>query len=481
MTPDNKKRFDVAMSGTFYGIGAQLKEEEGKIKVAAIIPGTPSWKQGDLKAGDEIIKVAQGKAEPVDVQGFDIDEAVKMIRGKKGSEVRLTVRRVDGSTKVIPIVRDEVLLEEVFAKSAVIQSPEGPMGYIYLPEFYADFQNRNGRRSGVDVAIEVQKLKEAGVKGIILDLRNNGGGSLSDVIDMAGLFIDQGPVVQVKASGIVPQTMSDERKGVLWDGPLVVMVNQNSASASEILAAAMQDYKRGIIVGTPTFGKGTVQRIISLDEVFTRSNPLALVTEGSGYSSDSPFGSLKITTQKFYRVNGGSTQLNGVTPDIILPDPYYGLKLGERRDKAALPWDEIKPAAYETMANAVNVAALAELSKKRVANNPTFKVIKESAARIKEREENNIYVLNETAYKKELEEANATSKKLEEIQKKSIPFEVINLKSDMTKINMDSSTVAKNQEWIKALQKDVYLYETVNILNDLRKMQANLSMDRSRH
>ncbi len=477
MPPRDKERFDVAMSGTFFGIGAQLKDEEGKIKIAAIIPGTPSWKQGELKAGDEILKVGQGREEPVDVQGYDIDDAVQLIRGKKGTEVRLTVRKVDGSTKVIPIIRGEVLLEEVFAKSAIIQSPNGPVGYIYLPEFYADFQHVNGRRSAADVAIEVQKLKNAGVTGIILDLRNNGGGSLNDVVDMAGLFINQGPIVQVKSTGQQPQTLADDRKGVLYDGPLAIMVNQNSASASEIMAAAMQDYKRGVVVGSPTFGKGTVQRIVSLDEVLNRSNPLSLVQNGNEALGDSPIGALKITVQKFYRINGGSTQLRGVVPDIILPDPYQQIEMGERRDKAALPWDEIAPANYQPVANAVNVATLAEMSKKRVANNPTFNIIRESAARIKAREENNMYSLNEVKYKKELEEANAASKKIEELEKKTIPFEVVNVKDDLPKINLDSSTVAKNAEWIKNLKKDVYLYETVNIINDLGKMQGRVNTD----
>lgn len=479
LPPLDKQRFDESMSGTFFGIGASLKDEDGKIKVASIIAGSPSWKQGQLKAGDEIQKVAQGAEEPVDIQGYDIEDAVKLIRGKKGTEVRLTVKKVNGATEVIPIVRGEVQLDDVFAKSAVIQSAGGPVGYIYLPEFYSDFQNINGRRSAEDVAKEVQKLKNAGVTGIILDLRNNGGGSLSDVVDMSGLFIDQGPVVQVKSSNASPMTLRDQQKGVMYDGPLVVMVNQNSASASEILAAAMQDYKRAIIVGSTTYGKGTVQKIISLDDFMSMSDRLGgLVQNGTGgvTGKDEPIGSLKLTVQKFYRINGGSTQLRGVTPDVDLPDPYEHIDMGERRDKAALKWDEIPAANYNVVPNPVNVPQIVAQSKKRVSNNATFDLIRESAKRMKQQQDDNKYALNEAGYRKQLEEANATSKKMEELEKKVTPLAVVNLQEDMGRINMDSSTISKNNEWLKNLKKDIYLAETVNIISDIAKQNVKVSM-----
>ncbi len=466
MPPKDKQRFDEVMSGTFFGIGAQLREEDGKIKVAAIITGSPCWKQGELKANDEIIKVGQGSSEPVDIQGYEIDDAVQLIRGKKGTEVRLTVKKVDGSVKVIPIIRGEVMLEEVFAKSAIIQGNEGPVGYIYLPEFYSDFQNINGRRCAEDVAIEVQKLKGAGVKGIILDLRYNGGGSLSDVVDMAGHFIDHGPVVQVKSSHAAPMVLKDNASGMLYDGPLVIMVNEGSASASEILAAAMQDYKRAVVVGATTFGKGTVQKIVSLDDFTDPVKRVRMRANGE------TLGSLKITIQKFYRVNGGSTQLNGVTPDIELPNPYARINVGERRDKSALPWDEIAPAAYLPVDNPVNVRELAASSNKRVDANQTFSLIRENAERLSKKEQDNTFPLNETAYRQELEEANATSKKLEELEQKGTPFEIVNLQDDLVKINRDSSSIVKNNDWIKNLKKDIYLSETVNVLNDLYRQNT---------
>lgn len=470
--PKEKQDFDVQMSGTFYGIGAQLKSEDGKVKIVAIITGSPCWKQGELKANDEILKVGQGTQEAVDVQGYDIDEVVQLIRGKKGTEVRLTVKKVDGSTKVIPIIRGEVLMEETFAKSAVINSANGPVGYIYLPEFYSDFQHVNGRRCSEDVAVEIQKLKNANVKGIILDLRYNGGGSLSDVVDMAGLFIDKGPVVQVKSNGGAPMKLQDDNKGALYDGPLAIMVTQSSASASEIMAAAMQDYKRAVIVGSTTYGKGTVQKVVSLDEMLDPITRMRMQSNNMGQ-----IGALKITVQKFYRVNGGSTQLRGVTPDVALPDPYAMIDMGERRDKAALPWDEVPAANYQTSSNPVNAAPLAAMSSQRVKSNPIFQLITSNAEKLKKQQDDNTYFLSETDYRKELDEANATSKKLEDLQKKGTPMEIVNLQEDLKRINADSASTAKNNDWIKNMKKDIYLSETVNIVNDLAKQSMKVSVN----
>lgn len=473
--PEDKKRFDEMMSGTFFGIGAVLSPADGKITVSEILAGSPCWRQGELKSGDEILKVAQADSTPVDIQGYDIDDAVKLIRGPKGTEVRLTVKKVDGSQKVIPIIRGEVQRDETFAKSAIIKGEDGPVGYIYLPEFYSDFQHINGRRCAEDVAIEVMKLKNAGVRGIILDLRNNGGGSLSDVVDMTGLFIDRGPVVQVKTINAAPVTLEDRQPGILYDGPMVVMVNQSSASASEIMAAAMQDYKRAVIVGSTTFGKGTVQQIKSLDEFMSWSDKLDAKSKGI-ISDDKPIGSVKLTIQKFYRVNGGSTQLKGVVPDITLPDPYELIEIGERSEKSALKWDEIPPANYMPVDNVVSTTDLANSSKKRTAANPSFQLIKESALRNKQQQDENTASLNETEYRKKLDEINANAKKTEEAEKKAKQLTVVNLKDDMPKINLDSTNIKKNETWIKNLQKDIYLSETVNILNDLAKMDTKVRM-----
>lgn len=480
LPPSDKKRFDEAMSGTFFGIGAQLRDDEGKVKIVAIIPGSPCWKQGELKAGDIIIKVGQGKEEAIDVEGMDLDEVVKKIRGPKGTEVRLTVKKVNGAIQVIPIIRGEVLLEEVFAKSAIINTDKGKIGYIYLPEFYSDFQHINGRRCAEDVAIEVLKLKKSGVAGMILDLRNNSGGSLSDVVDMAGLFIDHGPIVQVRSSGAPPATLQDRQKGALYDGPLAIMVNQGSASASEIMAAALQDYGRAIIVGTKTFGKGSVQKIISLDQFLSITDRLAERTQSKNLTDDK-IGSLKITIQKFYRVNGGSTQLKGVTPDITFPDNYQLIDMGERNNDAALAWDEIDPADYTKVSNRVPVKKLADLSYARINASPIFKMINANAKRIKKQQDDDIYSLNEVAYRNELKAANNAVDKMKEIEKKNNkPLTVVNITEDLQKINIDSSSIAKNKSWLESLQKDVYISETVNIINDMGALMPNVTMKREK-
>ncbi|RZK88126.1 MAG: tail-specific protease, partial [Hymenobacter sp.] len=306
---------------------------------------------------------AQGAAEPVSIEGWHANKAVTLIRGKKGTEVRLTVKRADGSTKVIPIVRDVVLNEATYAQSAVINDPSGlKIGYLRLPVFYADFKDEGGRSSADDVKKELAKLTAEGVKGIVFDLRENGGGSLRDAVDMAGLFIPSGPVVQVHDSRGTTSVLNDRDPRVQYDGPLVVLVNKHSASASEILAAAIQDYKRGLIIGTPTtYGKGTVQRIVDLDEMVP-----------TGLNTFKPLGSLKFTMQKFYRITGSSTQFKGVASDIVLPDVASDLDEGEQHANYALKWDEIKSATYRPWDAQPNYAKLEAKSKARVAANPSF-------------------------------------------------------------------------------------------------------------
>lgn len=479
--PREKKNFDVQMSGEFYGIGAQLKIEEDKVKIASIVPGSPSWKQGELKANDEIIKVGQGAAEPEDIQGFELEDVVQKIRGEKGTEVRLTVRRMDGSIKVIPIIRGKVALEETFAKSAIINTDKGKVGYIYLSEFYSNFTSADGRRSADDIAKEVAKLKAESVNGIILDLRYNGGGSLNDVVDMAGVFVGPGPVVQVKTSD-ARATILKSRTDVNYEGPFAIMVNQGSASASEILAAAMQDYKRAIIVGSTTFGKGTVQKQVPLDEVIDPIIRLKMIN-----NKEPEIGSLKLTIQKFYRINGGSTQLKGVTPDIVLPDVYSDIEIGERKDKAALPYDEIRPAQLPPLpvsegavqvgtsapssywAGSFDVAKLRALSAQRVAANKSFDIIRENAKRLKKLEDENVVSLNQVKFKKDQDEATALSKKIEEMDKITTLLDIDNLSSDKERISADTATSDRNKNWLRLLKKDISLSETVNIIKDMQR------------
>ncbi|NLR81701.1 carboxy terminal-processing peptidase [Chitinophaga eiseniae] len=450
--PDEKRAFEEQMAGKFFGIGAQLKEEGDKIRVVSIVTGSPSWKQGQLKANDVIQKVAQGNAEPVDITGYPVEDAVKLIRGKKGTPVKLTVKSADGTVKDITIIRDEIVTEETFAKSAIING-QHKIGYIYLPEFYADFNDRNGARSADDVAKEVAKLKAEKVEGIILDLRFNGGGSLQDVVQMAGLFIPEGPVVQVRSRGGDAVVLRDRDKNVQYDGPLAIMVNEYSASASEIMAAAMQDYKRAVIIGsTQTFGKGTVQRLFNLDDFYP-------VKDGGS------LGALKLTQQKFYRANGGSTQLKGVASDIVLPDPYY--EIAERKDSDALVWDEIPRANFNAWYNPVNAESLKRNSEKRMATSPAFKLLNENLNTLKKLEKQETYSLNLQTYKSEQKSNTAALKKYDAVNDKVKELNIINIKSDMEKFGSDSSKIARNKDWLKVRTKDIYLDEAVNVMNDL--------------
>ncbi|WP_237144780.1 carboxy terminal-processing peptidase [Pontibacter pamirensis] len=458
--PKDKDNFDIEFTGRLEGIGASLQEKDNQIRVMEIVPGSPSYMQGDLKPGDVIQKVAQGDKDPILVEGMRLDDAIQLIRGKKGTEVRLTVKKPDGSSQVIPIVRDIIVLEEGYAQSAIIDDKE-KIGYIKLPGFYADFQNKDGRFSGADVKKEVEKLKAAGMEGLILDLRNNGGGSLSDAIEMAGLFIDQGPIVQVKTAAGKAVVLNDRDPQVQYDGPLVILVNANSASASEILAAAMQDYKRAVIVGSPTYGKGTVQQFFELDE--------ALPAQFNNYK---PFGALKLTTQKFYRINGGTTQLRGVTPDVVLPDAYHYLEFGEKEQEHPLPFDEISPAKYKTWSQGnLNLARVQTNSKNRVATNASFTLIEESATRLKKQSDNTERSLQLEQYQAEEAKAEAASKRFEAAQESAPALDVTRLQQDLQALGNDTSKVARSREFVKNLKKDVYVEEAVAIIqNDLKPM-----------
>lgn len=461
--PDDKDDFDISMSGKLEGIGAVLEEKEGYIKVKEINPGTASARQGELKAGDIILKVAQGAAEPVDIVDMPLSDAVKLIRGKKGTEVRLTVKKIDGTQRVIPIVRDIVIIDETFAKSLVLEDTKTKkkVGFIFLPRFYADFQDRNGRRCSEDVKKEIEKLKAEGIQGIILDLRNNGGGSLQDVVDMTGLFIDKGPVVQVKGRFGEPNVLADKNyfyPGTQYDGKLVVLINSYSASASEILAAAIQDYKRGVIIGSPsTFGKGTVQRFFNLDDYL------------AGQGDIKPLGQVKLTTQKFYRINGGATQLKGVVPDIIVPDNFAYIEVGEKEQEHYMPWDEIKPVTYDLWKNIPNYEQLRRNSKKRIDANPTFQMVNEHAKHLKEQEDRMSYPLNLAAYQLEQKGLKEKSDKLEKALEVEIAgMKTITPKADESYVASDTSRTRSHEDWKKNIRQDIYIYEAMQVINDMK-------------
>ncbi|MBS1637394.1 MAG: carboxy terminal-processing peptidase [Bacteroidetes bacterium] len=453
--PKEKKKFDQSMSGQFEGIGARLQQKDGFIRVSEIIVGSPSFKQGELKAGDEIHKVAQGAGEPVDVTNMDMDDAIDLIKGKKGTEVRLTVKKPDGSFKVIPIVRDVVEIEETYAKSAILDNKK-KIGYIYLPMFYADFTKNGAHQCAADMRKEIEKLKKQHVEGIIVDLRDNGGGSLQEVVEMAGLFIPKGPIVQVKNRTGAINTLSDNNSDVTWDGPLAIMVNHGSASASEILAAAMQDYKRGVIIGTPTFGKGTVQSFLDLDQYALPQ-----------FDSEKPLGSVKVTMQKFYRVNGGATQLKGVTPDVVLPDPYAYIDIGEKELDYPMPWDEINKADYKEFTT-YNYSLLKKNSSERVKNSSTFKLIDAESKELKAKKDDTKYNLKLEKFRAEQKEWRDQNKKYDELKQDIKGFTAVMPDSDQEATKSDTTKYNREVKWVKNLQKDSYIFEATNVINDIK-------------
>ena len=454
--PKMKEDFDYELTGRFEGIGATLREKDGLIYVEDIIPGSASARQGQLAKGDALLRVAQGAAEPVSIEGWRTAKAVTLIKGKKGTEVRLTVRKPDGTSKVIPIIRDVVVVEEKFAQSSIINDKGRKIGYLRLPGFYADFNDNGGASSAEDVRKELAKLTAEGVQGIVFDLRNNGGGSLSDAVTMAGLFVESGPIVQVRSGQGQTEVKNDRDPRVQYGGPLVVLVNKYSASASEILAAAIQDYKRGVIMGTAsTYGKGTVQQIINLDDVL----PAEL-------NSLKPFGALKLTTQKFYRINGGSTQFKGVVPDIVLPDAYSYVEQGEKESDYPLKWDEIAPARYRAWDAAPNYDKLRAASRARVAANPSFRMLDTIAERLKKRKDDTIQSLKLTAYRAEQTESKVEADKYERAQKTALPLAFSPLVADIRAVNGDTVKLSRAARLTRGLKKDITLGEAVSVIED---------------
>jgi carboxyl-terminal processing protease len=471
--PKEKEDFNINMSGRLEGIGARLQTDGDYTRVVSIVPGGPAWKQKELQVDDLIIKVKQeDEEEPVNVTGMHIDDVVSLIRGKKGTVVTLTVKKVDGSITQISIERDEVILDEGFVRSLIVEDEgtDQKIGYIQLPRFYADFENPKGRSCAEDVKKELEKLKKHKVDGIIFDLRNNSGGSLNDVVEMSGLFIETGPIVQVKSRSSEPQVLEDKDASVVWDGPLLVMVNAYSASASEILAAALQDYERAIIVGgTSTFGKGTVQRFFDLDRVI-RDN-----TEAK------PLGELKFTIQKFYRINGGSTQLRGVYPDITLPDNFSLIETGEKQMEHPLQWTEIDALDYtQDITNLPDIELLRRESEKRIQSDSIFAKVEAYAVRMKELRDDSTYPLQIEQYRAEIEARDAESESYKSLFNKIEDMSITNLPEDLDYIQSDSSRIARNDAWVASVHKDIYIDESMEILYDMshpRKLTQN-SMDK---
>lgn len=457
MAPPDRDRFDQRMSGKLEGVGARLQKKKDYINVIEVISGGPAWRGEHVEVGDVLLKVRQeDELEPVSIVGMRIDDAVKLIKGPKGSKVILTVKGVDGSIREEIITRDVVELEETYAKSTVIGKQDNTYGLINLPTFYFNMQNYTERNAATDIKKEILSLKKEGIEGLVLDLRNNGGGSLRTAVDIAGLFIKEGPVVQVASSDGTKDVLEDKDAAIIWDGPLVILVNELSASASEILAAAMQDYKRAIIIGSKqTYGKGTVQNVVDLNRWLRKND-------------QGDMGALKLTTQKFYRVNGGSTQLEGVKSDVVMPDRYSYFDVGERDYDNPLPYDKITPASFQLWEGYIDYQETIDKSRERIAQNNQLKLIEQNALYIKERRDQMDVTLNLTGYTAQIDENKQAVNKFDSLDTYDNKLSYRSLPDELVLMREDTTLVEKRKRWHKNLTKDVYLEEAISVLQDLK-------------
>ena len=463
LAPQAKDVFDQNISGRFQGIGARLLKKNQQVEIAEIIIGGPVWRDKLLNVGDLILGVSQNPdEEPVDISIMKLSDAVDLIKGEKGTKVYLMVKRVDGGIEQVEITRDIVELEETYAKSSLIYQESKKFGFITLPSFYIDFNDYGQRNAASDIKKEILKLKNENVNGIIMDLRGNGGGSLKTAVDITGFFIDKGPVVQVKSIGGRKEVLKDTDPSVIWDGPLVILVNEFSASASEILAAALQDYNRAIIIGSKqTYGKGTVQNVLSLNQFIS----------GNTYGE---LGFIKLTTDKFYRISGGSTQLEGVKSDIVLPNRYSYIDIGERDLENPLSWDQINSANYSPLNKQLYYDKSLENSKNRISKNEFFNIINEQAKWVKEQQDDNIVSLNYDSYKMDMDNNKKESEKFKKIEdfKSNYKFEWLRDNRIMGD-EIPDEIIERRNRWIDNLKKDLYVDEAVNILSDLSSFYLN--------
>ena len=461
MAPSVKEKFDIDMSGKIEGIGARLQAKGIYTHVFEVVSGGPAWKQGELEAGDIILKVAQAEEDPLEIVGMRLDDAIKFIKGKKGTEVRLTVKKkFDGSIRVISIIRDIVNLDETFVKSSVVEKDGKKYGVINLPKFYIDFSDKNFRNSAKDMEKEIANLQKENVEGLLIDLRNNGGGSLQTAIEIAGLFISEGPVVQVKYRGEKAVVKNDTDTKIQWNGPLVVLVNELSASASEIFAAAMQAYNRAVIIGgNQTYGKGTVQNILPINQFYPKYKK--------------KLGFLKMTIQKFYRVNGGSTQKEGVYSDIAMPSRYSYMKFGERDMDGSLEWDKVAKANYQEVNSYTNFSDVVNNSKERIIQNSAFKLINDYAKWLKNGQDDTMYSLNYKQFKKDTKNHQKSGEKFKSVYKFDSNLKFVSPKSELSLIKTAVVDGDKRMAWHKNLAKDIYISEALNVLSELKMKNLN--------
>ncbi len=454
-SPKNKEEFDSQFKGKIIGIGAVIQEKKGYLYLGPLTIGAPAWKSKQLSEGDKILKVKSKPGEDaVNVVGMLVDEAVRLIRGKEGTKVTLTVEKKDKTVREVTMTREEVAIEDTFARSLVVNAPDGKKyGFIHLPSFNADFEDAKGRNASDDIKNEIVKLKAQNVQGIILDLRNNGGGSLTEVGDIMGLFMDTGAYVQVKEGTGKIQTLRNKNSTPIWTGPVIIMQNELSASASEILAGAMQDYGRGVVLGSPqSFGKGTVQTFVDLNRFLNTTDD---------------FGSLKLTIQKFYRVSGESTQRKGIQSDIRMKDFFTYSEIGERYDDHALAWDKIPAADYRPV-NYFAVQALQKSSEARLENNRTYQLIQESAQWKENLDKEESIPLNQAKFNEVMKTRKEQLKKYKVLQKFNNGLSFTLNPDEVIREKKDEAFRKKTQNWTKNLQRDLYLQEAVNTMAEMK-------------
>jgi len=448
--PIKAKGINDQMAKRFFGIGVELQDKEGDVFIKSLRPGGVAIKSGLVDVNDRILRVSDAKGIMVDVAGMPITDIPDLIRGDKDTEVSIDLLKSNGLEKNVTLKRAEVKDEEGRARSAIMEQAGEKIGYVYLPEFYADVANALGAHAANDVQMEIIKLKEAKVNGIIVDLRNNGGGSLDEVVKMSGFFLGKGPKVQLKGASGVKIYTSDER--ALYDGPLAVMINEQSASASEIFAAAIQDYKRGVIIGSASsYGKGTAQATVPMGKMGDKTKGIP----------DQSYGSLRLTEFQFYRVNGSSTQLKGVKADVVLPGKLAYLKIKEKDNVTALDWDSIAPAVYSETNKSAIWNNILNLANEVVGKDEAFKIIDENSKLIAG---NQIVPLNlnSSKFSKIQEDLMVYTKRID--QAAQLPLSK-KLKITGTLRGQTEPANEWYQQWLNGISRDVYIEKSLGIMN----------------
>jgi len=461
-TPGEKKSFEKGISTDEYSLGIELAENDNEeVIIGKLVPGGPAWKSKELFSGDKILKIKWPDKKPIDLSFADIDEVESAIYSSDSKTVDITVRNSEGQIKTVTLKKEKLSVDENKVKSYILKGDK-KIGYISLPGFYTDMMDTySSQGCSNDVAKEILKLKKDGIDGLILDIRNNGGGSLNEAIELAGIFIDEGTLILTKTRLEPPHILKDKNRGTVYDGPLMIMVNEHSASASEVMAAVMQDYHRGVVVGSPTFGKATAQEIIPLDTSFNSKIPNNNISVKDGY--------LKLTVGKIFRVNCKSYQRAGIIPDVFLPEVYNGLKFRETSYDNALTADSINKKVIYNPLPFLPLKVIADKSKERIAKDEKFIEIKHLNDSLKRSDKNNmVFYADTTSF---LLQENNNSRLLKKIEKldsaRSTDYTVVNNNTDNELYKMDLYKKGINDDLLNRIEDDIYIDESYKIMIDL--------------